>query len=55
MQPDRLRRHRRIAFVGARFSVDKGEGAQRGDRFVKPVVCEIGRQWLAEFLPPLGK
>ena len=55
MQPDRLGRDRRIALVDDRLAVDEREGAQRRDRLVEPVVRELGRQRLAEFLPPLGE
>jgi hypothetical protein len=55
MQPDRLGCYRRIALIGDRFAVDEGEGAQRRDRLVQPVVRELRGQRLAELFASLGK
>ena len=55
MQPDRLRRHRRITLIGDRLAVDERKGAQRRDRLVQPVVRELRGQRLAELFARLGE
>jgi len=55
MQPNRLRRYRRVALVSNCLAIDEREGPQRHDRFVEPILRELGRQRMAELLARLGE
>jgi hypothetical protein len=55
MQPDRVGRYRRVALVHDGLAIDEREGPERRQSLVKPVVRELRRQRLAEFVPPLGE